>query len=263
MAGVCDHAAAMANLGGIDLGGTKIQAAVVERDHEVLGQARRPTPTSGGPADVAGEMERALARSGQGGGGRGGGARGHRASALPGPIEDGKVTSARNLPDGKAASRWPTRSRRRSDRAVKIGNDVQVATLAEVELGAGKQFSSMLGVFWGTGVGGGVILDGKPWNGRGGGRGDRPHGRGARTAHAAVRAAWLHGGLRGALGDGSARQKLVEKGSKTDLFKIMKDHDRTRLTSGIWAHALEHGDELATHLIERACARWARASHRR
>ena len=43
----------MAAYGGIDLGGTKIQTAVLDQDHSVLGSARRPTPTSGGPADVA------------------------------------------------------------------------------------------------------------------------------------------------------------------------------------------------------------------
>ena len=47
----------VASYGGIDLGGTKIQTAVVDEDRKVLGSARRPTPTSGGPADVAGEME--------------------------------------------------------------------------------------------------------------------------------------------------------------------------------------------------------------
>ena len=35
--------------GGIDLGGTKIQTVVVNDGHEVLGEARHPTPTSGGP----------------------------------------------------------------------------------------------------------------------------------------------------------------------------------------------------------------------
>ena len=50
----------MAMHGGIDLGGTKIQTVIVDEDHSVLGSARRPTPTSGGPADVAAEMEAAL-----------------------------------------------------------------------------------------------------------------------------------------------------------------------------------------------------------
>ena len=35
--------------GGIDLGGTKIQVVIVDEQNEVLGQARWPTPTEGGP----------------------------------------------------------------------------------------------------------------------------------------------------------------------------------------------------------------------
>ena len=54
----------MARYGGIDLGGTKIQAVVVDDAHQVLGAARHPTPTTGGPADVAlamvGAMREAL-----------------------------------------------------------------------------------------------------------------------------------------------------------------------------------------------------------
>ena len=41
---------------GIDLGGTKIQAVVIDDDGRVVGQERLPTPTSGGPADVAEAM---------------------------------------------------------------------------------------------------------------------------------------------------------------------------------------------------------------
>jgi glucokinase len=46
--------------GGIDLGGTKIQAVVVDDDSKVLAQARVPTPTDGGPADVSEAMAGAL-----------------------------------------------------------------------------------------------------------------------------------------------------------------------------------------------------------
>ena len=41
-------------------------------------------------------------------------------------------------------------------------------------------------------------------------------------------------------------RKEVEKGAKTDLFKLMEEHGRDRLTSGIWERALKHGDDLAT-----------------
>src|SRR5450759_3019307 len=46
--------------GGIDLGGTKIEAIVVDSGQQVLGQAREPTPTAGGPPTVAKAMAEAM-----------------------------------------------------------------------------------------------------------------------------------------------------------------------------------------------------------
>ena len=60
----------MAIYGGIDLGGTKIQAAVVDegKDHEVLGAKRDQTPLKGGPKAIAARDGRRAARSaGRGG----------------------------------------------------------------------------------------------------------------------------------------------------------------------------------------------------
>src|SRR5437764_45117 len=47
-------------------------------------------------------------------------------------------------------------------------------------------------------------------------------------------------------------RREVEKGHSTVLFKLMEERGRTRLTSAIWAHALEAHDKLAIHLIDRA-----------
>ena len=44
----------------------------------------------------------------------------------------------------------------------------------------------------------------------------------------------------------------VKQGEKTHLFKLMEEHDRPRLTSGIWERALDHGDAMAEDLIDRA-----------
>ena len=55
---------------------------------------------------------------------------------------------------------------------------------------------------------------------------------------------------RAAMEDEARREH--EDGKKTDLFKLMEKHGRDRLTSGIWERALDHGDELAEQLIERA-----------
>src|SRR5207253_8880408 len=84
----------------------------------------------------------------------------------PGTIEDGVVRSARNLPDWEGEFPLAQTLQRALGCEVTVANDVQVATEAEFALGAGRPYASLLGVFWGTGVGGGLILDGSPWRGR-------------------------------------------------------------------------------------------------
>jgi glucokinase len=238
-------------IGGIDLGGTKIQAAIVDADHNVLGSARRPTPSTGGPPDVAAEMEAALIDAAK--------AAEVEPSVLagvgvgsPGTIDAGNVTSARNLPGWEGTFPLGGTLERALGCRVKVGNDVQVATDAEFKLGAGRLYSSLLGVFWGTGVGGGLILDGKAWTGR---------GAAGEIGHVVVEidGARCTCGRRGCMEAYAGRaameqhvSTLVEKGRKTDLFKLMKERERTRLTSGIWARALEHGDKLAIHVLDRA-----------
>jgi glucokinase len=241
----------MPRYGGIDLGGTKIQAVVVDEQSKVLGAARLATPTSGGPPDIARELERSI----------------HEAAddasiepteldgvgvGSPGTVAEGTVTSARNLPGWEGSYPLASELGGALGVEVRLGNDVRVATLAEHLLGSGRRYRSMIGVFWGTGVGSGIVLDGRIWTGRGG-AGEIGHmvvemdgprctcgRRGCMEAYAGRGAMELHA------------QELVEKGRKTDLFKIMREQERTRLTSGIWARALEREDKLATHLIDRA-----------
>ena len=133
-----------------------------------------------------------------------------------------------------------------------LGNDVQVATQAEFRLGAGKPYDSVLGVFWGTGVGGGIILNGEPWRGRGaaGEIGHTVVRRGGARCPCGRRGCLEAYAGRGAM-EARARRE-VDKGAKTDLFKLMKQRGRTRLTSSIWGQALQQEDALATELIDRA-----------
>jgi glucokinase len=153
--------------GGIDLGGTKIQAVVVGDGADVLGSSRMPTPTTGGPPDVADSMAAAIRDAAEQAGADTGALEGVGVGS-PGAVADdeGTVASARNLPDWEEA--YPLRDvlSGKLDTRVRLGNDVQVATDAEFELGAAQRYNSILGVFWGTGVGGGIVLDGKPWLGR-------------------------------------------------------------------------------------------------
>jgi glucokinase len=244
----------VAKYGGIDLGGTKIQAVIVDEDHKVLGQARRPTPTEGAPRDVAEEMAQTLRDAAKDAELEPTGLKGIGVGS-PGTIAGGDVSSARNLPgwEGTFALAAALESALGvSGTSIELGNDVQVATDAEFRLGAGRPYDSLLGVFWGTGVGGGLILDGKSWAGRGG-AGEIGHMvvelDGARCTCGRRGCMEAYAG-RAAM-EGHAR-KLHEKGRHTDLFKLMKERERTRLTSGIWERALNHDDKLAVEIIERA-----------
>jgi glucokinase len=240
-------------VGGIDLGGTKIQTAVVDGDGKVVGEARRPTPTEGGPADVAAAMIEAMREAAEGAGVETDSLAGVGVGS-PGDVdgETGTVSSARNLPGWEGSFALGASLSDALGTDVKLGNDVQVATDAEATLGAGKPYDSLLGVFWGTGVGGGLILDGRPWVGR---------GAAGEIGHMVVKrgGARCPCGRRGCMEAYAGRKAMEAKarrehaaGAKTDLFKIMEHHGRDRLTSGIWERALRKKDPLAEKLIERA-----------
>jgi glucokinase len=240
-------------LAGIDLGGTKIEAVVVDSRHRVLGSARMPTPTSGGPPDVAAAMALAVKEACQ--------ADGIEANALqaigvgsPGIVDamEGTVSSARNLPNWEGTFELGPALSAELGTPVFLGNDVQVATDAEFRLGAGKPYKSLVGVFWGTGVGGGLVIAGKPWVGRGGA---------GEIGHTVVKlggrrcGCGRYGCLEAYAGRASMEaraRKLVKRGRKTELFDLMEKHGRPRLTSGIWARALDGEDKLATELIDEA-----------
>jgi glucokinase len=239
--------------GGIDLGGTKIQTVVVDEGQVVLGQARHPTPTAGGPADVAAAMAAAMTEAAE--------QAGVRTDALagvgvgsPGDVDAGRgtVASARNLPGWEGEFALGAALEEALGTRARLGNDVQVATDAEFALGAGRPYRSLLGVFWGTGVGGGIVLDGKPWVGR---------GVGGEIGHVVVRIGGERCGcgrlgcMEAYAGRASMERRARErhqKGAKTHLFKIMEERGRTRLASGVWDRALKRDDRLAVELVDEA-----------
>jgi glucokinase len=162
------------------------------------------------------------------------------------------VSNARNLSNWEAPFPLAATLGERVGAKVQVGNDVDVATLAEFQLGAGQHASSLLGVFWGTGVGGGIVLDGQLWRGRDGA---------GEIGHMVVKrnGALCPCGRRGCMEAYAGRKAMegralrdLERGAKTKLFEIMRDQRRQSLSSGVWAHALQHEDELAQRLIERA-----------
>ncbi len=242
-----------ANRGGIDLGGTKIQSIVVDAKNTVIGESRCPTPHEGGPDAVMAAMAGSLREAATAAGVEPGTLRGVGVGS-PGEVDSrtGSVSNAKNLPAWTDSYPLGANLGQQLGTKVAVGNDVGVATHAEYELGAGRGHDSVLGVFWGTGVGGGLILGGKQWHGR---------GSAGEIGHMVVKRDGArcpcgnHGCMEAYAGRSameSEARRRVEDGDHTDLFKLMAKHGKPRLTSGIWERALDHGDGMAEELIDRA-----------
>jgi glucokinase len=240
--------------GGIDLGGTKIQALVVDEHHAVLGRARLQTPREGGPPAVADAVAAAMTAALD----QAGAAPAELAGVgvgTPGAVDEaaGTVANARNLPDW--VDPYPLAaelSRRLGATSVALGNDVDVAIRGEHRLGAGRGHENLLGVWWGTGVGGGLVLDDAMWAGR---------GFAGEFGHLVIRrgGALCGCGNRGCV-EAYAGRKSMEgwvrrreaRGERTSLLRLMDKHDKDRLTSGIWWRAVRDEDPLALRAVERA-----------
>jgi glucokinase len=239
---------------GVDLGGTKIDVLIVDGDHDVRGRARRPTPTVGGARAIVEEIARAVEEAADAAAVDAGELTGVGVGS-PGAVDAAAGTIGFN---SNLAGGWndPYPFADELGRAlatrVRVANDVEAAASAELELGAGRDLPSFLAVWWGTGVGGSVVLAGRRWEGNGGA---------GELGHTVVK---LNGrlcpcGRRGCVEAYAGRaamearaRDLHERGQRTKLFELMRKANRDRLTSGVWERALKQDDRLAAELIEDA-----------
>jgi glucokinase len=142
---------------GVDVGGTKILAGLVDRDGNVIRRHERPTETNSQEALLA-ELNAAVEElSGDGVAAIGFG--------VPAPIDrsGGRIVKSVNVPLADVSLR-----RRVEDRfglPVGLDNDANAASIGEWRAGAGRGVGHMVMVTLGTGVGGGVIIGGKPFRG--------------------------------------------------------------------------------------------------
>jgi glucokinase len=149
---------------GIDLGGTNMQIGVVSPTLDLLGAAKRKTKPEEKLADILGRVESGVEEACQNAGIT---MSGFAAVGLgaPGVVDPdrGEVIEAVNLRwDHVPLARMLSK---RFDRPAFIDNDVNVAILGENALGAGDNSKDLLGVWVGTGIGGGLILNGSVYYG--------------------------------------------------------------------------------------------------
>jgi glucokinase len=143
---------------GVDLGGTKILAGIVDRDGRVERRRENPTPVSSEDALLAGLddavqelLDDDIAAIGFG---------------LPSPIDqvNGRAEQAVNIPLD-ASVPFRERMAEKFGLPVAIENDANAATYAEFHFGAGRDIQRMVMLTLGTGCGGGAVIDGELYRG--------------------------------------------------------------------------------------------------
>src|ERR1700674_1658043 len=152
---------------GVDLGGTKIQVVAVA-NRRVVGEARHATPRT----DAKGVIDEIVSATHEASSSAGASIGDVRAIGIgtPGTVDTatGHVSNSSNVPGFmEDVALGPAVSEAFSGVPVTVDNDVRVATMGEFRRGAGRPYRNLLGVFVGTGVGGGLILEGRLRRGRG------------------------------------------------------------------------------------------------
>ena len=237
---------------GVDLGGTNIRAAVFDGGMKILGRSERPTLAQE-EADavirrIAACVREALDRSSVAAeevAGVGVGAAGLT------DWRTGVVVLASNL----GWRNVPLKERLEQELdgpRVEVDKDTNAAALAEARLGAGREFKHFLYVTAGTGIGGGLILDGALYRGATGGAGDVGHivvdPEGPRCGCGDRGCVEVFSSGAGMVD--RARETLAEGGEEVDSSAL----DSERLTTEDIFDAARKGDAVATRVVERAGA---------
>lgn len=155
---------------GVDAGGTKIRSGAVTPAGKIVSSTKIPTQTARGSSVVLKNiMESVRAVWSKDAKAIGIGMAGIVDSAK-GVYRQGPnfPNSFKNVPIGALL-------RKKFRVPVTVDNDVHCFTLAEAKFGAAKRFSSVVGITLGTGIGGGIVIDGKLYRGRNNAAGEIGH----------------------------------------------------------------------------------------
>lgn len=219
---------------GIDLGGTHMQIGVVDPVGRILGRAFGHTDAAGGFDAVAAQI---ITRTAEACAAAGIAPRDAHAAGLaaPGAVDHarGLVINAPNLGWSNLDAASPLRDA--LGIRVVLDNDVNAAVLAEHTLGAGRGCDHLLGVWIGTGVGGGLILGGRIYEG---------------AAFTAGEIGHIIADYRGQPG----RRELEHLASRTAIARDIAERVRAGETS-VLADPVSRGQPLTTALITQALDR--------
>lgn len=235
---------------GVDIGGTKICAAVVSTEGKILLRKKIDTPRQGEAQEIYQSLSgliRDVIKSAKKIGRPAG-----IGVGVPGIVsaESGRILLTPNL----RMSGFPLAKKMSKDfsTVVAVGNDVDLGLLGEKWLGAGKNMQNLIGIFPGTGVGGGIILRGHLWTGT--------TGAGAELGHIImdIDGPVCSCGNRGCLEAMTSRwaierdiRRAVGNGEKTIVQDLTKGN-LSIIKSKMIKKALKLKDPLVTGIIKRA-----------
>jgi glucokinase len=233
---------------GIDVGGTNLRGALVDTDGKILERHKVPSQASDGIEAVINNLASLINGLSEGEQVAGVG------FGIPGIIDfnNGVITQAPNISNvNNYPIRESLRKRLGDGMRVIIENDANCAAVGEWWMGAGKDIDSLVMITLGTGVGGGIILDGKLWRGA--------DGFGGEVGHMTI----YPGGPKCNCGNygclevySSAtgirrmvKEALAEPGMKTALRELVRDEDPGRIPEVVMKAAQE-GDRAALGIWE-------------
>ena len=237
---------------GVDVGGTKILAAVVDEAGSILGQAKMPTKAEKNEAividriadciqkaiDDADVAVESIQAAGVG---------------APGTLDQdtGIVTLAPNL--GWKNVPLKAELEARVPMPIFVENDVNLGTLGEHKFGAGQNVSNLVGIFIGTGIGGGIIMQGELFRGATKTAGEIGH------IVVKVDGPKCGCGNRGCLEALASRtamtkqiQKAILKKKKKSILMKLTGGDLALIRSGILAEAIRRKDKLTRRVLKKA-----------
>lgn len=233
------------NVVAVDLGGTLIRSALMNEKGEILARAERETLAQEGPEAVIGRIEACIRDV----------ARGTEAISIaaPGPLDPWKgiIHQAPNLPGWRDVPLADI-LHRAFKVAVYLNNDANLAALAEHRFGAGQGVSDLIYLTISTGIGGGIITQGRLLLGARGFAGEVGHttlepegppcGCGGRGHLESL-----------ASGPAIARRAVeeIEKGAETSITRLVEGN-LSKVTAKVVAQAAQAGDPLANSIFKGA-----------
>ncbi len=227
---------------GVDLGGTNIEAAAVQSG-KVLKSKKKKTHADEGVETVLDRIEKTVRKLFDKMDAEAGDFDGLCLGA-PGAVDTstGVVREAPNLPGWQDIPLGDELEDRLGIPVV-VDNDVNIGVLGEYVYGAGRGSLNMVGIWVGTGIGGGIVVNGQPLHGWRGAAGEightivNPHGRTCSCGRE---------GCVEAYSSKVAMREMIEeqmaRGRKSVMPEIMEEKGKRRMTSSVIEAALEAGD---------------------